>query len=86
MARFGKRLRVAFASDTVSIGVMELVDNAVILLIPVAIHAGLNEALFWWSLAASLLVAFVVTVPVNKWLIGKGKGHAVVHHMAHMDT
>jgi hypothetical protein len=74
-----KRLSLAFASDTVSISTMEIVDNAFILFVPGAIAAGLDTALFWWSLLVSLVVAFIVTVPVNKWLIGKGKGHAVVH-------
>jgi hypothetical protein len=70
---------VALAADTVSIAVMEIVDNAVMLVVPGALDAGLANALFWASLAASLVVAFVVTVPVNKALIGRGKGHAVVH-------
>lgn len=70
---------IAFASDTVSIATMEFVDNAFILLVPGAIAAGLGDALFWWSLAASLAIAFVLTVPVNRWLIARGRGHAVVH-------
>ena len=70
---------VALAADTVSIAVMELVDNAVIVTVPGAMDAGLVSALFWGSLALSLVVAFVVTTPVNKWLIGRGLGHAVVH-------
>ena len=72
-------LGVAFAADTLSITVMEIVDNAVMLLVPGAMEAGLTSFLFWGSLAFALLVAFVVTVPVNRWLIGRGKGHAVVH-------
>lgn len=72
---------VAVASDTVSIGVMEVIDNAFILAVPGAIAAGLDDVLFWWSLVASLAVAFVVTVPVNRWLIAKGKGHAVMAGM-----
>ncbi len=75
----GAALRVALAADTVSILVMELVDNAFILLVPGAMDAGLASALFWGSLIASLAIAFVVTVPVNRWLIGRGQGHAVVH-------
>jgi hypothetical protein len=71
--------RVAFASDTVSIATMELVDNAFIILVPGALAAGLADALFWWSLLASLAIAFIVTVPVNRWLIARGRGHAVVH-------
>ena len=72
-------LRVALAADTVSIAVMELLDNAFMLVVPGAMDAGLTSALFWGSLAAALVIAFVVTVPVNRWLIGRGKGHAVVH-------
>jgi hypothetical protein len=74
----GAALPIAFASDTLSIGVMELVDNLVIVAIPGAMDAGLGSALFWGSLAFSLAVAFAVAVPVNRWLIAKGKGHAVV--------
>jgi len=59
--------------------VMEIVDNAVVLLVPGAIDAGLTSVLFWASLAASLAVAFVITVPVNRALMSRGKGHAVVH-------
>jgi hypothetical protein len=70
---------VALAADTVSIAVMEVVDNAVMLLVPGAMEADLTSALFWGALAFALVVAFVVTVPVNRWLIGRGKGHAVVH-------
>ena len=72
---------MAFASDTVSITTMELVDNAFILLVPGAMAAGLGDALFWWSLAASLAIAFALTVPVNRWLIGRGRGHAVMHEL-----
>jgi hypothetical protein len=72
-------LGVAFAADTLSITVMEIVDNAVMLLVPGAMEAGLTSLLFWGSLAFALVVAFVVTVPVNRWLIARGKGHAVVH-------
>jgi Domain of unknown function (DUF4396) len=74
-----RALPVAFASDTASISMMELVDNAFILLVPGAIAAGLGEALFWWSLGVSLVVAFVFALPLNRWLIARGKGHAVVH-------
>jgi hypothetical protein len=70
---------VALAADTLSITVMEIVDNAVLLLVPGAMDAGLASWLFWGSLAFALAVAFIVTVPVNRWLIGRGKGHAVVH-------
>ncbi|MFE4832625.1 DUF4396 domain-containing protein [Streptomyces sp. NPDC056672] len=72
-------LKVALAADTVSIAVMEIIDNTVMLTVPGAMHAGLSSALFWGALAFSLAVAFVLTVPVNRWLISRGKGHAVVH-------
>jgi hypothetical protein len=77
--------RLAGASDTVSIATMEVVDNLFILVVPGAIAAGLDTALFWWSLAVGLGIAFVVAVPVNRALISRGKGHAVVHehHHAH---
>jgi hypothetical protein len=78
---FRRALQVALAADTVSIAVMEVVDNAVVLTVPGAMNAGLTSALFWLSLAGSLAVAFVVTTPVNRWMIGRGKGHAVVHAM-----
>ena len=74
---------VAFAADTLSITVMEIVDNAIMLLIPGAMDAGLTSLLFWGSLAVALAIAFVVTVPVNRWLIGRGRGHAVVHQYHH---
>jgi Domain of unknown function (DUF4396) len=74
-------VRVALAADTVSIAVMEIVDNTVIVAIPGAMAAGLTAWLFWGTLALSLVVAFLVTVPVNYWMIGRGKGHAVVHEM-----
>jgi hypothetical protein len=71
--------RLTVASDSVSIATMELVDNAFILLVPGAIAAGLADGLFWWSLGLSLAIAFVIAVPVNRWLIARGRGHAVVH-------
>ena len=74
-------VRLALAADTVSILVMEIVDNGFMLLVPGALDATLADGLFWASLAASLVVAFVVTVPVNRWMIARGKGHAVVHAM-----
>lgn len=81
--RAGLDLRAAFgvalAADTVSIIFMELADNGTILVFPGAMDATLSDALFWVSLALSFVVAFSVTTPVNKWLIGRGKGHAVVH-------
>jgi hypothetical protein len=73
--------RVAVASDTLSISTMELVDNGFLLIFPGALAAGLADSLFWWSLGASLLVAFAITVPVNRWLISRGRGHAVLHEL-----
>lgn len=75
----GAALKVAFAADTVSIAVMEILDNAVVLAVPGAIDAGLTSLLFWGSLAFSLVVAFVLTAPLNRWMISRGRGHAVVH-------
>ena len=80
---FTEALKVALAADTVSIAVMEIVDNAIVLAVPGAMEAGLASWLFWASLALSLAIAFVVTVPVNRWMIGRGKGHAVVHAYHH---
>ena len=72
-------LRLALAADTASITVMEIVDNAIMLIIPGAMDAGLASLLFWGSLAFSLAVAAVAAFPVNRWLIARGRGHAVVH-------
>jgi hypothetical protein len=75
---------IALASDTVSITIMEIVDNAIILLIPGAMDAGLDDLKFWASLAVALLIAGAAAYPVNRWLLSRGKGHAVVHrHHAH---
>jgi hypothetical protein len=70
---------VAFAADTISITIMEIVDNAIILVIPGAMEAGVTELLFWGSLAGSLLVAGAAAYPANRYLIARGRGHAVVH-------
>src|SRR5438093_2989818 len=70
---------LAFASDTASITTMEIVDNLFILIVPGAISAGLGDALFWWSLIVGLLIAGAVAFPVNRWLLKRGRGHAVVH-------
>jgi hypothetical protein len=75
----GAALPLAFASDTLSITVMEIVDNLIILVIPGAMEAGLGSLLFWGSLAFALAIAFVAAFPVNRYLIARGKGHAVVH-------
>jgi hypothetical protein len=75
----GAVIPIAFASDTISIAIMELVDNAIILLIPGAIDATLADIGFWASLAAALLIAGAAAFPANRWLIARGKGHAVVH-------
>jgi hypothetical protein len=76
---FSTVLGLALASDTASISIMEIVDNAIMMIIPGAMDAGLNSWLFWGSLAFSLVVAGLIAFPVNRWLIGRGKGHAVVH-------
>jgi hypothetical protein len=76
-------LKVALAADTVSIAVMELLDNTVMLAVPGAMGAGLGSAFFWASLAGSLAVAFVVTTPVNRAMIRRGRGHAVLHSYHH---
>jgi hypothetical protein len=74
---------IALAADTISILTMEVMDNAVVLAVPGAMDAGLTDLLFWASLLVSLVVAFFVTVPVNRALIARGKGHAVVHQFHH---
>jgi Domain of unknown function (DUF4396) len=75
---------LALASDTISIAIMEIVDNAIMLAIPGGIAAGGTEPLFWGSLAVSLAVAGAAAFPANRWLIARGRGHAVVHsHHAH---
>ncbi|HUQ22102.1 MAG TPA: DUF4396 domain-containing protein [Gaiellaceae bacterium] len=75
---------LALASDTLSITVMEIVDNAILLVIPGAMEAGLTSPLFWGSLVVALLIAGVFAFPVNRWLIARGKGHAVLHaHHSH---
>jgi hypothetical protein len=76
-----RALRLTLASDTLSITTMEIVDNVFLLIIPGAMAAGLADGLFWWSLLASLAIAFVVALPVNRWLISRGRGHAVVHEL-----
>ena len=70
---------IALASDTLSIATMEVVDNAILLVIPGAMEAGLDDVLFWGSLAFALFVAFLVALPLNRWLIARGRGHCAVH-------
>ncbi len=76
---FAAAVPLALASDTLSIAVMELVDNVILLIVPGAMEAGLDSFLFWASLALALLIAGVCAYPVNRYLIARGKGHAVVH-------
>jgi uncharacterized protein DUF4396 len=76
---FSAVVPIALASDTLSIAIMELVDNAILLLIPGALDAGLGDILFWGSLAVALVIAGAAAYPANRWLIARGKGHAVVH-------
>jgi hypothetical protein len=88
LLRSGMSLRrvapLAFASDTASITTMEIVDNLFIVVVPGALAAGLGDALFWWSLAVALLIAGAAAYPLNRWLLARGRGHAVVHaHHGH---
>ena len=80
---FGAVVKLALAADTVSILIMEFVDNGIMLVIPGAMDAGLSSWLFWGSLGVALLIAATVAFPVNRWLIAKGRGHAVVHKHHH---
>jgi hypothetical protein len=82
---FGSAVKLALAADTASIVIMEIVDNAIMFVIPGAMNAGLQTPLFWGSLAMSLVIAGAAAFPVNRWLIARGRGHAVVHehHTAH---
>ena len=76
---FAAAVPIALAADTISITVMEIADNAIMLAVPGAMEAGLANVLFWGSLAAALLIAGAVALPVNRWLIARGRGHALVH-------
>ncbi len=76
---FGAAARLALAADTVSIAIMEVVDNAIMLAIPGAMEAGLGSPLFWGSLVMALMIAGVVAFPANWWLVARGRGHAVIH-------
>ncbi len=83
---FGTALGLALAADTASITLMEIVDNLIMLVIPGAMDAHLTAPLFWGSLAVALLIAAAAAFPVNRWLIARGKGHAVVHEYHHSGT
>ena len=76
---FGQVLKLALASDTISITVMEIIDNLIMLLIPGAMDAHIDQPLFWGSLSGALILAGAVAFPINRWLIGRGRGHAVIH-------
>jgi hypothetical protein len=80
---FGRAVKLALAADTASITIMEIVDNAIMLVIPGAMDAPLDSPLFWGSLAVALAIAAVAAFPVNRWLISRGRGHAVVHAHHH---
>ena len=80
---FNTALKLALASDTASITVMEIVDNAIMLVIPGAMDAGLAEPLFWGSLLLALFLAGVAAFPINRWLISRGRGHALAHQYHH---
>jgi Domain of unknown function (DUF4396) len=80
---FRQATGVALASDTVSIAIMELVDNAFVLLVPGAIDAGLGDAKFWWSIGLGFAIAFGPAWAANRWLIARGRGHAVAHQNHH---
>lgn len=80
---FGSALKLALVSDTLSIAVMEVVDNTVMLVIPGAMEAGIGQPLFWVSMVVSLLLAGAFAFPLNRWLISRGRGHAVVHGHHH---
>lgn len=76
---FRQAARLALAADTASIAVMEIVDNLIMLIIPGAMAAGLSSGLFWGSLVIALILAAIAAFPINRWLIARGRGHAVVH-------
>jgi hypothetical protein len=78
-----RALGLALAADTLSIATMEIVDNAIVLAVPGAMEAGVADAVFWWSLILGLAVAFVAAFPVNRTLVARGRGHAVVHSAHH---
>jgi len=75
----GRAASLTLAADTISIVVMEAIDNLIVLLVPGAMAAGLDDPLFWGSLIVGLVIAFVAAFPVNRWLITRGRGHALAH-------
>ncbi len=75
----GRAISVTLAADTISIVVMEAVDNLIVVVVPGAMQAGLGDPLFWGSLALGLVLAFAAAFPVNRWLIARGRGHALAH-------
>ncbi len=77
--RLGRAIGLTAAADTISIVVMEAVDNLIVLVVPGAMAAGLDDPLFWGSLVLGLIIAFAVAFPVNRWLIARGRGHALAH-------
>ena len=78
---FRNAAAAALAADTISIAIMETIDNAFVVAVPGALDAGLGDFLFWWSLGAGLAIAFVAAYPVNRRLISRGRGHAAIHHL-----
>jgi len=84
-SHFFRRTKIALAADTVSLVIMEAVDNGFVAVVPGAINAGLGDATFWWSIVVGFAIAFGPTWEANRWLIARGKGHAVMHeyHAAH---
>ncbi len=80
---FGAVVPIALATDMVSIAIMEIVDNALLLVIPGAMDAGVGDVLFWGSLSVALVVAGLFALPVNRWMIARGRGHAVLHRSGH---
>ena len=76
---YGHAARIAFVADTASITIMEIVDNLIMLMIPGAMNAQLNSLLFWGSLVSALVIAGIAAFPVNRWLIARGRGHALAH-------
>ncbi len=83
---FRSAFKIAIAADTLSVTTMEITDNAIMLIIPGAVNAMPKDPIFWWSLIIALAVAFVVTLPVNRWMIKRGKGHSLIMHDHNHDS